>query len=1294
MRSETIQFHTPLTLIVGYNGSGKTTIIECLKYATTGDLPPNSKGGAFIHDPKLCGEKEVLAQVKLSFRGTSGAKMVATRSLQLTVKKLTRAQKTLEGSLLMLKDGERTAISSRVAELDQFMPQYLGVSKAILDSVIFCHQDESLWPMSEPATLKKKFDEIFEALKYTKAIDNIKIIRRTQTEELGKYKLLEQQYKIDKDRADRVSVTFDENKKIGMAEKQSLELQADIEVLRGECQALKKEIDQTTKDSDRLWKQAAVFEQIIGTLNGKRIEAQAKQESINDLGKYITIMDESDEWLTSELEKYEERMSALGAHIDSQVQKHEALRQEIDKSRRQLEAKMTEAGKHQAEQSQYERQLARRQVMIKEAARRHSMRGFDMELDDSLIQEFMVRLGKISREQNHNLDRVKREARDELQKAQEVLNQLGEKKSALMQSKDHAKQEIGSNNRKAGAFQADLNRIEMDEGGKAVLESALLDVESRLEKAKREFQAAAWDDKIRSTNEQLRVVEERSGQLNAELIQSTRQAGELARLDFLHKELKDRQRSLQTMCEAYGEKIADTVSSQWHPSTVERAFQSVMDEANRVDMEAQRQRDGISWELEQIEFTLKSNRQSLKKKSKELQDCESRIREAIGDEPELYPDNLAELQCNRDVRKGDVDNFSNMRKFYEDAVKKAKDQRFCQLCRRVFANNKELADFLKLLEGPLSKSGQQTLVDELRIMEVELKNAREAGPSYDAYQRLKTEIPKLNEEIEKLDEGRKTLLAQLEEQDLQVKQRQDVKRELDTMAKNVQTITKYHSDITKLEGQIRELSDRKKDTDVTRTLEEIQEDLAAVGEEARSIKKALTKLTADKEGNRSQMTTLELELRDLRSKLTDASHQLEKKATLVARVEEFRAMNQAQLEAIEQTERDLGQLAPQFAKARTQYEDVRNRGVDKEKELQQEASRLSDSVHQLQTADQDINAYIDKGGPNQLARSQREVERIRDQIGQVEKEQQGITVEVNKARKQRDHHDETKRTISDNLRYRRDVRALEAVNAEIAELEAKNAEVDRNRFVKEAELLAVKHRKLSAEEATKMGAMKSKDDQLLKLIDDWNTDYRDAAQNFKEAHIKVETTKAAVEDLGRYAGALDKAIMKYHTLKMDEINQILEELWKRTYQGTDVDTILIRSDHETAKANRNYNYRVCMVKQDAEMDMRGRCSAGQKVLACILIRLALAECFGTNCGIIALDEPTTNLDRDNIRSLAESLHSIIATRRQQANFQLIVITHDEEFLRYMKCQDFCDHYYRVTRNERQKSIIEKQSIAE
>ena len=66
-----------------------------------------------------------------------------------------------------------------------------------------------------------------------------------------------------------------------------------------------------------------------------------------------------------------------------------------------------------------------------------------------------------------------------------------------------------------------------------------------------------------------------------------------------------------------------------------------------------------------------------------------------------------------------------------------------------------------------------------------------------------------------------------------------------------------------------------------------------------------------------------------------------------------------------------------------------------------------------------------------------------------------------------------------------------------------------------------------------------------------------------------------------------------------------------------------------------------MVKGDTPLDMRGRCSAGQKVLASIIIRLALAETFCLNCGLLALDEPTTNLDQNNIEGLAHALADII-----------------------------------------------------
>ena len=74
--------------------------------------------------------------------------------------------------------------------------------------------------------------------------------------------------------------------------------------------------------------------------------------------------------------------------------------------------------------------------------------------------------------------------------------------------------------------------------------------------------------------------------------------------------------------------------------------------------------------------------------------------------------------------------------------------------------------------------------------------------------------------------------------------------------------------------------------------------------------------------------------------------------------------------------------------------------------------------------------------------------------------------------------------------------------------------------------------------------------------------------------------------------ALEKALLAFHTAKMADINKIIKELWQKTYRNQDIDYIQIKADADGA---RSYNYRVVMMSGGAELDMRGRCSAGQKV---------------------------------------------------------------------------------------------------
>lgn len=50
----------------------------------------------------------------------------------------------------------------------------MHASRAILENVIFCHQEDTNWPFSEASVLKKVFDEIFDTTKYTKSLDDLK----------------------------------------------------------------------------------------------------------------------------------------------------------------------------------------------------------------------------------------------------------------------------------------------------------------------------------------------------------------------------------------------------------------------------------------------------------------------------------------------------------------------------------------------------------------------------------------------------------------------------------------------------------------------------------------------------------------------------------------------------------------------------------------------------------------------------------------------------------------------------------------------------------------------------------------------------------------------------------------------------------------------------------------------------------------------------------------------------------------------------------------------------------------
>ncbi len=139
---EQIEFCKPLTLILGQNGAGKTTIIECLKMMTSGSMPPHTQAGkSFVHDPNVSHVPETKAAVRLRIRTIKQQPVVALRTFQVTNKRNNKQEfKKLE-QVLKARDGKghEISINKNCAEMDRQVPLLLGVSAPILEHVIFCH---------------------------------------------------------------------------------------------------------------------------------------------------------------------------------------------------------------------------------------------------------------------------------------------------------------------------------------------------------------------------------------------------------------------------------------------------------------------------------------------------------------------------------------------------------------------------------------------------------------------------------------------------------------------------------------------------------------------------------------------------------------------------------------------------------------------------------------------------------------------------------------------------------------------------------------------------------------------------------------------------------------------------------------------------------------------------------------------------------------------------------------------------------------------------------------------------
>lgn len=378
---------------------------------------------------------------------------------------------------------------------------------------------------------------------------------------------------------------------------------------------------------------------------------------------------------------------------------------------------------------------------------------------------------------------------------------------------------------------------------------------------------------------------------------------------------------------------------------------------------------------------------------------------------------------------------------------------------------------------------------------------------------------------------------------------------------------------------------------------------------------------------------------------------------LQKRIDELRTEYDEASEKLKELDTAIDNLNDPIRKAKDELEALRNDMDRNEGRQSTKIKDLQSKLSKLKEAEAQINDYIDTGGARKLADC---IDKVKDLQEEVSKMQEAIKViegDVALIDKDLNQSEATRRNIQDNLSFRQLGRDFERLDDQLEGLDLDYAAKMRLEYGEKHHKAEEDRIALTGEAQHLAGNISGVKSDIAAREENLRKNYRDIHKQFSQKLVEVKTSEIANSDLEMYAKALDAAIIRFHGLKMAEINEQIRYLWSKTYQGTDIDSISIESDTEKV-GNRSYNYRVIMMKDQVRMDMRGRCSAGQKVLASIIIRLALADSFATSCRFMALDEPTLCLDQETVEALARSLGDII---KERPSTQLLVVTHDPQF---------------------------------
>jgi exonuclease SbcC len=194
-----------------------------------------------------------------------------------------------------------------------------------------------------------------------------------------------------------------------------------------------------------------------------------------------------------------------------------------------------------------------------------------------------------------------------------------------------------------------------------------------------------------------------------------------------------------------------------------------------------------------------------------------------------------------------------------------------------------------------------------------------------------------------------------------------------------------------------------------------------------------------------------------------------------------------------------------------------------------------------------------------------------------------------------------------------------------------------------------------AKENARMGNLTSKIEGNKKYLANMESQMFDKAKqiaNFNQMKDKVERRRKQISVMNKFKSALVDTEGLLRNRLVTSINSMVQSVWSEIYPYADYSGVRL----EASKDDYMLEAGVASGSAIAWAEVDGMASGGERSMACLAMRIALAMVVVPNLKWLILDEPTHNIDENGIAKFVDMLGNTLPKVVEQ----VFVITHDSE----------------------------------